>query len=94
MEVKMRRIVKRVVDGDTLEVNRNINGTRFVRLANVNAPERHQFGGRTATKTLTGLVGGRSITLTPVARDVYGRVVAEVRCGRQSINRKMKKRGY
>jgi len=90
----MKRTVKRVIDGDTLEVNRSINGSRFVRLANVNAPERHQFGGRTATRTLTGMIGGKPVTLTPVARDAYGRVVAEVRCGRKSINRKMIRRGY
>jgi len=90
----MRRTIKRVVDGDTVEVNRNINGSRYVRLTGVNAPEKHQFGGKQATNTLRGLIGGRQVTITPEARDKYGRTVGIIRRNRENINRKMKRKGY
>ena len=55
----MRRTVKKIIDGDTFVVNRKIGSTNKVRLANVDAPERYQFGGRKATNTLRGLIGWR-----------------------------------
>ena len=54
----MRRTVKKIIDGDTFVVNRKIGDTNKVRLTNVDAPERYQFGGRKATNTLRGLIGG------------------------------------
>ncbi len=35
----MRRTVKRVLDGDTFQTYRKVNGSNYVRLAGVNAPE-------------------------------------------------------
>ena len=58
----MKRTVTRVIDGDTFVVNRKINGTNYVRLANVDAPEKYARGGRTATNTLKGLIAGHSET--------------------------------
>ena len=36
----IRRAVKRVLDGDTIQTYRKVNGSNYVRLAGVNAPER------------------------------------------------------
>lgn len=85
----MRRTVKRVIDGDTFVVNRKIGNSNIVRLAGVNAPEKHQFGGRRATNKLRGLIGGKPVTIVPKARS-YGRVVADVRVNRRSVNRKLR----
>ena len=68
----MRRKVKRIIDGDTFEVYRKVNGTRFVRLSGVNSPERYNKGGLKATNTLRRLIGGRTVTLVPKGRS-YGR---------------------
>ena len=35
----IRRTVKRVLDGDTFQTYRKINGSNYVRLARVNAPK-------------------------------------------------------
>ena len=87
----MRRTVKKIIDGDTFVVNRRINGTNKVRLANVYAPERYQFGGRKATNILRGLIGGEQVTIVPIARS-YDRVVANVRVNRRSVNKAMQQR--
>ncbi len=88
------RTVKKVIDGDTIEVNRKINGTRIIRLAGIDAPELYQFGGRKAQNTLRRLIEGKRIRVTPVGRDSYGRIVAIIRKNRKSINKIMREMGY
>lgn len=39
----MRRTVKRVIDGDTFQTYRKVNGSNYVRLAGINAPEKLKF---------------------------------------------------
>lgn len=85
----IRRKVKRVIDGDTFEVYRKVRGSKFIRLAGVNTPERLQKGGRQATLRLKRLVGGKTVTLVPKARS-YSRVVGDVRYKRRSINKKLR----
>ncbi|MEK6859925.1 MAG: thermonuclease family protein [Nanoarchaeota archaeon] len=80
----IRRTVKRVIDGDTIQTYRKVNGSNYVRLAGVNAPERYQFGGREATQKLRRQIQGRTVTLQPVGRS-YNRVVARVRCNRRLV---------
>jgi micrococcal nuclease len=89
----MKRTVTKIIDGDTFKVNRKINGTNYVRLANVDAPERYARGGRTATNILKGMIAGKTITVNPVGRS-YNRVVATASFHRKNINRKMNNRGY
>lgn len=86
----IRRKVKRVVDGDTFELHKPLNGSKFVRLSGVNAPEKHQFGGQKATNRLRGMVGGKTVTVKPEGRS-YNRVVAEVISDRKSVNKRLKK---
>ncbi|MEM8643019.1 MAG: thermonuclease family protein [Cyanobacteria bacterium P01_G01_bin.54] len=66
--------VKRVIDGDTLEL---INGDR-VRLCGVDAPENDQQGGAEATEFLRSLIGDGEVIIVPVERDRYGRLIGEV----------------
>ncbi len=80
----IRRTVKRVLDGDTFQTYRKVNGSNYVRLAGVNAPERYQFGGREATSRLKRQIQGKTVTLQPVGRS-YSRVVARVRVNRRLV---------
>jgi len=80
----IRRTVKRVIDGDTFQTYRKVNGSNYVRLAGVNAPEKHQFGGREATARLKRQIQGKTVTLQTIGRS-YSRVVARVRCNRRLV---------
>jgi micrococcal nuclease len=80
----IRRTVKRVVDGDTFQTYRKVNGSNYIRLAGVNAPEKHQFGGSQATNRLRRQIQSKTVTLQPVGRS-YSRVVAKVRCKRRLV---------
>ena len=86
----VRRTVKKVIDGDTFVVNRKIGDSRIVRLAGVNAPEKGKYGGTRATNRLKGIIGGKSVTIVPVGRS-YGRVVANVRHKRTSVNKRLRR---
>jgi len=87
-----RRKVKRVLDGDTIELFKPIEGKKFVRLSNVQAPEQGQFGYKKAKNQLKGMVGGKTITINPVA--VRRRLIAEIIADRKNINKRMRDRGY
>ena len=91
--IKIRRTVKKVIDGDTFVVSRRIGNSNVVRLSNVNAPEKRDYGGRKATNVLRGMIGGRQVSVSPVGRS-YGRVVAKVTQNRRNINKRMKSKGY
>ena len=88
---RIRRIVANVIDGDTFRVKRRIGNSNVVRIANFNAPEKHQFGGQMATNRLRGMISGRKVTIKPVAIDSYGRVVADVVYNRRNISKRLKK---
>ena len=76
--------VTRVIDGDTFQT---ASRKRSVRLAGVDAPEKGTKGGTAATAKLRGLIGGQQVTVNTVARDKYGRAVANVLVGTRSVNK-------
>jgi len=80
----IHRKVKRVIDGDTFETHRKLQGTNRIRIAGKDAPERYQRGGALATSNLKRQIQGKTVTLQPVGRS-YGRVVAKVRKNRRLI---------
>ena len=75
-----------IVDGDTLKVDKIGPG---IRLANVYAPEKGQKGYGDAMAKLAMLTKGKQVTVTPVATDVYGRTVAQLKVGNKSVNKAM-----
>lgn len=79
--------VTRVIDGDTFETASRKNP---IRLANVNAPEKGATGGAEATAALRDLIVGETVSVDTVARDNYGRSVANVKVGRRSVNKAMR----
>jgi len=80
----IRRKVRRVIDGDTFETCRKIQGSHRVRIAGKNAPERYQSGGSRATAKLRKQIQGKTVTLQPVGRS-FGRIVAKVRHKRRLL---------
>ena len=86
---KRKEQVTRVIDGDTFLTK---SRKRSVRLADVNAPERGRRGSSRATKELKKLIQGKRVEVNTVARDVFGRAVANVKVGGKSVNSIMAKK--
>lgn len=78
MTKKVIRKVKKIIDGDTLILSSPISGSKYIRIAGVNAPEKRQRGYQTAKAKLKSRVGGKKVWITPVGKS-YGRIVARVR---------------
>jgi len=85
------RKIRRWFDGDSGEFS---NGDQF-RLAEVRAPEKHQFGGSKATRRVAGMTGRSNgkVNVRAVARDSYGRSVVYMSNKDGSVNQRMKQRG-
>ena len=84
---KRKETVTRVFDGDTFQTKLR---KCSVRLANVDAPEKGTKAGTRATGALRKMIGGKKVEVDTVARDVYGRSVANVKVDGKSVNRAMK----
>ncbi len=78
--------VTKIIDGDTFET---ASRRHPVRLANVDAPEKGEPGGASATRALRDMIEGERVTIETVARDKYGRSVARVKAKGKSVNRAM-----
>ena len=83
---KRKETVTRVVDGDTFKTSARKHP---VRLSNVNAPEIGHRGSVKATNDLKKLIAGKSVVVDTVARDKYGRAVANVKVNGKSVNKAM-----
>ena len=88
--------VRRISDGDGLEIQFFFRGTRRVRLAYVDAPELNQPWGAEARDALSGLVGGVGgrVEVKAVDRDRHGRLIAEVRAGSVDVNATLVEEGH
>ncbi len=81
-------------DGDTLRVKSQ--GTVVtIRMACIDAPETGQrpWGQQSAAKLKQLLPPGKAVQVREIERDRYGRTVAEVYLGKQSVNLQMVKEG-
>ena len=78
-----RRKVQNIIDGDTFKVRRNVNGSQYIRIAGLDAPEKGQTGYLSAKRQLQKLKG-EIVTIRPVSKS-YGRTVAEVIYKRRKI---------
>ena len=79
-----------VGDGDTVRVTSRQGDKVTIRLACIDAPETSQgTSGKWSTRTLKGLIQGKSISLKPQVKDRYGRTVAEIYVGNRNINLQM-----
>ena len=78
--------VKKIIDGDTFMTN---SGER-IRLAEVDAPERGAPYSAQATEHLADLIEDKNVQVKKVAKDQYGRTIANVTVGGLDVNRGMK----
>ena len=84
--------VVRVMDGDTIEVlhaNRPIR----VRLANIDAPEKHQAFGSRSRDYLGDMVFRRQVSIKDQGQDRYGRVIGVVYIAGVNANAEMVRAG-
>jgi len=81
--------VTKIIDGDTFETASRKNP---VRLANVDAPEKGQPGSAKAKEALSKMIQGEEVRIDTVSRDKYGRAVANVYVGRESVNKKLQRK--
>ena len=78
------RKVKRVIDRDTFQTYRKIQGTDRVRIAGVYGAELNTIRGRLQRDQMKRQIQGKTVTLQPVGRS-YNRVVAKVRHNRKLV---------
>jgi endonuclease YncB( thermonuclease family) len=64
----MKRLVKKVIDGDTFEVFPRIGNSSYVRLAGLNAPKLESKRGILAYNRLKKLIEGKTVTIVPKKR--------------------------
>jgi endonuclease YncB( thermonuclease family) len=67
-----------VVDGDTLHASCKVLGTVTIRLFGADAPEMSQPSGPMARAALGSLLVNQTLTVKPITRDRYGRLVASL----------------
>ncbi len=79
--------VTTVIDGDTFDLrvyhrggtnSRNYGDNERVRIANINAPEINEPGGKRSKDALTKKILDKTVVCYIQARDTYGRLVSEV----------------
>ena len=83
-------VVTTVRDGDSFATSTNGE----TRLANVCAPEKNKSGFQLAKERLEALILRRSVSIVPVARDTFGRTVADVYVNGVHVNARMRSHGY
>tara|TARA_Y100000034_G_scaffold116431_1_gene154762 strand:- start:91 stop:342 length:252 start_codon:yes stop_codon:yes gene_type:complete len=80
----IQRKVKRVIDKDTFQTYRKIQGTDIVRIAGMDGAELNTPLGKKQKDQMKRKIQGDVVTLQPVGRS-YGRVVAKVRHKRRLL---------
>ena len=94
----LRGVVIAVIDGDTVLFKSERQGAQShvflkVRLADIDAPEKDQVYGDTATRTLKALVLNQPVEINTVATDIYGRKIAHLQLGALQVNTEMLRLG-
>ena len=80
-------VVDTVIDGDTFTLTTD----EIIRLASVNAPEKGSPNAAKTREKLDQLIGNKYIKYKELARDTYGRIVAEVWVDSTYVNDEMRK---
>lgn len=84
--------VSYVADGDSLVVK--VDGRKIrIRLWGIDAPEEGQSYSREAERLTKQLIFGRLVTIVPVERDDYGRLVANVFVGQKNVSEELVRSG-
>lgn len=83
-----RAKVKRVTDGDTIQI---MDGT-VIRIADYDAPELGQYGGKAAKKRLSKILRGKEIGISNELAKSYGRSVRRVTIRGKPVSRLMRQK--
>lgn len=82
-----------VADGDTFHCLSGQEKTT-IRLRGIDAPEKTQAYGRDARRFLSGLVLGKTVSVTVHGKDRYGRTLGRVNVNGRDVNHAMVAAGY
>ena len=82
-----------IADGDTLTVLTASKKQHKIRLAEIDAPEKHQPFGSKSKQSLSDLCFGKEAEVSPRVKDRYQRIVARVKCGGVDANAEQVNRG-
>jgi endonuclease YncB( thermonuclease family) len=85
-------VVNYVADGDSFKIIANRQEIE-IRLASIDAPEYNQNYGQQCRTELQSIILGKKITISPINKDRYGRIVANAYIGRIYINGYMVENG-
>ena len=85
--------VVNVADGDTLTILNAENKQTKIRLYGIDAPEKAQDFGNVSREYLAGLVAGKTIEVTVVDVDQYGRSVGRIKVAGKEVTEEMLKAG-
>lgn len=83
----------KVSDGDTIKVRLDDDSVEKVRLYGVDCPEKRQSFGREATQFTKDMVSGKTVNISPVTTDKYGRTVAWVYVDGKCLDKELLKAG-
>jgi endonuclease YncB( thermonuclease family) len=82
-----------IADGDTFKLLSAGNQQIKIRLAEIDTPESKQPYGNKAKQELSSLIFGKTVTVTTVDTDRYGRTVGRVFVDNMDVNAEMIQRG-
>lgn len=85
--------VIRVSDGDTITVLRDQNPIK-IRLAEIDCPEKSQAFGQSARAHTADLVFGKTVLVSTLSKDRYGRFVANVSLAGKNLSEELVSSGY
>ncbi|MBU4560855.1 thermonuclease family protein [bacterium] len=83
----------KVSDGDTIKVRLDDDSVENVRLYGVDCPEKQQPFGKSATQFTKSMVLGKTVNISPVTTDDYGRTIAWVYVGEKCLDKELLKAG-
>lgn len=83
-----------IADGDTITVLTNQNEQVKIRLYGIDCPEKKQAFGTKARQFIADLVFNKAVSIQPIQRDRYGRLVAKVYVDNRDVGLTMIEYGY
>jgi endonuclease YncB( thermonuclease family) len=82
-----------IADGDTLTILTATKQQHKIRLAEIDAPEKHQSFGTKSKQSLSDICFGKDAEVTPFVKDRYQCIVARVKCEGIDANAEQVNRG-
>ena len=88
---KVTRIVDEVLDGDTFRVKTKVNGSNYIRLEDIDTPEKGERDYSQAKQALKKQIEGKKVTITTSTKCHFGRPLAKVTQNRTNVSKSMDK---